>query len=337
MDFAPLRVLRLSLLGLFVAVLPLAAQTPPDYNALLQRLEQLKEDRLAKVSSALQGKQRELDRLIQSPNAAVRAYQQAHRYQHFAGKEDEKELYNQWKAKFKELHDEDLFEDAVTLHLRYLQLTLDMIQAPDQAKQRKENLSDLMEYLQAATKWDTAVAVLEEPVSMREAAEKKKRQGFQRNQVTPKNIRQLMKTKLAESPFVKEYQLEEHVKGVEEWEETPGNLDGILDKTVFPILRKDKDPRLLELWSERIERRERQVRRTQNVVAIDRFINVQKPQLLWRWSQDMLVLGQKGKAFNNMITVLEEYPGHAKYDDWMKDLTNKLKAESQKKAPPGGA
>lgn len=315
-----------------VSSFALFAQNSPDFNALLQRLEQLQDERNQKVASAVQSKQRELDRLIQSSNAAVRAYQDAYRYQHFAGKEDEKDMFSQWKAKFDALHDDKLFEQAVTLHLEYLQLTLDMIQAKDQKEQQKENLSALMQYLDAAAKWDSAVAKLEEPISQREAAEKKKRQSFQRNQITPKNVREMMKIKLVESPFVKEYQLEEHVKGLKDWEEVPGNIDGILDKTVFPLLRAEKDPRLLELWSERLERKEKQVRRSENVVAIDRFTNVQKPQLLWRWSQDMLALDQKGKAYSNMITILEEYPGHAKYDSWMNDLTKKLKAETGSQA-----
>lgn len=319
---------RFLCLGLFVsnaAVFPLTAETTPDYNALLQRLEVMQDERNQKVASAIETKQRELSKLIQSSNAAVRAYQKAYRYQHH---NDDKEEHNRWKEIHKDLHDEDMFEDAVRLHLQYLLLTLDLIQARDQAEQREKLLPELIDYLQATSKWDSEVAELEKPMSKREAGEKKIRQSFFKNQITPKNLRELMKVTLAESPFVKEYQLEEHMKGLKDWEEVPGNIDGILDKTVFPELRKTKDPRLMELWSERLERRENRARLSENIVTIDRFINIQKPQLLWRWSQDMLILGKKGKAYENMVTILEEYPGHAKYDDWMKKLTEKLQAET---------
>jgi len=146
--------------------------------------------------------------------------------------------------------------------------------------------------------------------------------------VTAKNSRVIMDKPLSTSPFVKKYQLEEHIRQLDIWEPAPGNLDGILDNVVFPALRISQDPKINQLWRERVARIEDKARRTSNDATIDRFNSIEKPQLLWNWAKDIHALNNKEEAYKKMVTLLEEYPEHAKFDEWSEELIAMLNAET---------
>src|SRR5438876_663179 len=76
------------------------------------------------------------------------------------------------------------------------------------------------------------------------------------------NTDAILKGSLHDSIFVKWYQIQNWVGGIEGWESSPGNLDGIYQKTIQPELRRAKDPRIVEYWDAKIQRESSQSTRS---------------------------------------------------------------------------
>jgi hypothetical protein len=124
------------------------------------------------------------------------------------------------------------------------------------------------------------------------------------------------------------------------WEHIPGNWDGIYGAIILPEYRAGRDPRLLEYWDAVIKR--------ESDRAADRKLDIEQrewtqekfPRLLWSRAQDVMVLGQKNRALNEMFNLIKKYPQHPDADSWIASLEGMLvtpSAAAPAAAPAAGA
>ncbi|MGZ7226727.1 hypothetical protein ACXWO0_09700, partial [Streptococcus pyogenes] len=75
-----------------------------------------------------------------------------------------------------------------------------------------------------------------------------------------------------------------------------GNVDGIFQKAILPLMRENKDPRLIQYWDHLIQREAESASDQKLAFAAGSFEQQRKPILLWNRAKDMLALGWKNRA-----------------------------------------
>ncbi|MEM1059382.1 MAG: hypothetical protein AAGK14_09055 [Verrucomicrobiota bacterium] len=307
-------------------VIPPTPQELELYSKLLEQLKAMEQSRNLQVDASINRLQSEIRRLISNPRNAVKAYLDAVEYTRFAGKPGGDDRFDRWKERYAIMHEDRLFEEAVVLQLQYLLMSLELRKSNDPMKQRAFLMGQLIDYAERLEEWDKEVMLLENPEDARDIPAIKKRTGGQKAQ----DFRQPLKDPLSQSPIVKQFQLEEHIGGVDNWEPVPGNLDGVMDTNVMWFLREREDPRLLRMWPERLAYKERLAKVLGSTSAMDRFENLVKPGMLWQYSVDTFKLGSKSEALKRMMMVLQQYPEHANYQNWSAELLALLQGEIAK-------
>ena len=111
---------------------------------------------------------------------------------------------------------------------------------------------------------------------------------------------------------------------VEKWEGTPGNFDGIYEKTILPELRAQRDQRVLEYWDMKIKREGDNAAKSKLEFEHDKFLTHKMPVLLWKKASDMAAIGMKNRAATEMFTLIRKYPQHPNAGEWMSRLEEML-------------
>jgi hypothetical protein len=234
-----------------------------------------------------------------SPATAMSFYEEAVRATRFEGQNRENTQFNEWKHKGRDadrLKDKN-WQEAVRLHLAYLAITLQR----SAGTETKDLLTQLLNY----TKQIIAEQDLLEDQD------------------------EMMNHPLADSVFVRWLQIGDQLTNLDKWEMAPGNLNGIFLKSILPELRKLKDPRAIEYWDLRIQREGNQASASRRNFDLDKFNQMTRPKLLWNRAQEMLAIGQKGKAVAEMLAIIKSNPAHPSVDNWIENLEKLLKDHSQ--------
>src|SRR5207248_4305904 len=105
---------------------------------------------------------------------------------------------------------------------------------------------------------------------------------------------------------------------------SPGAINGIYDKTILPEMRLRKDPRLINYWDERIAQEAGAASRSGLTFNADKFNGIQRPRLLWKRAQDMIVIGQKNRAIAEMFALIKGNPSHPDVAEWASQLEKTL-------------
>jgi len=293
------------------------------YEKLLKKLEQMQEKREADLNNAIVSLQSELRKLISNPRAAVKAYEDAVEYARYEGKPNGDDNFEKWQKRRETMHRDRMFEEAISLQLQYLLLSMELQKGDDPMKQREFLMGQIMQYMDKLQNWEEKLIEMENPPTVRERVDVQKRLGG----VNIRELRNTLKENLNTSPFVKQYRLDDHLKLAENWEATPGNLDGIMTQNVMWFLREREDPRLFQMWQRRIQYREKRAKLTQSQATMDSFEKQVKPALLWAMSQDMINLGSKSQGVTQMMAILEQHPDHANFERWSGELIGVLRGE----------
>jgi hypothetical protein len=121
------------------------------------------------------------------------------------------------------------------------------------------------------------------------------------------------------------------------WPMTPGDIDGIQRAIILPEYRATQDPRIIAYWDWVIRRESEAVAKRKVNYDENRFNTVRKPALVWQRAQDLIAIGLRNRAINDMVAVLKANPLHPQAENWMRDLESILSAPpsaSAKAAPP---
>lgn len=322
--FLPLSVVVL------VSAVPLLAQTPdaapPDLTQILQTLRTLKGQQVLQIKAAKEKAFRDAQAAAASPTAATSAWEEAVRQIQFEGAPKEGAAFREWKEKEGDALSDKECQNAAQLYFRWLALTLQR----SMGAAIRELLPAVVQYTKDLTADQVAMESLTERIAKeaqlaqagKHGAREKRRDG----QMTKRLHDQILRS-LAGSPPAKAMGIEEHLK-VDQWEENPGNLDGIYNAIILPELRAMRDSRVLDYWDMRIKREGEQAQKSKLAYDLEKFTQERRPLLLWNKAGEYLHLGLRNRAIAEMFTLVKTYPQHPDAGKWIGTLEAAL-------LPPG--
>lgn len=322
--FSPFRRLLVPFLALPCAAL---AQDAPPINAaeILATLRQLREAQTAQEKSAKQTAIQQAAQGAASGERALALWVEAVRVTQFQGAAQENAAFREWKDREGEGLKSREGQAAAQLFFKWLGLTLQR----SSGVEVKDLLPQLIAYTKEATALDVAADALDETIRKeRDAAAGMPRRSNVREKVADSQsvkraIDQMFKRPLSASPVVEWMKLGEYVRP-EQWEASPGNIDGIFQKIVLPELRAQKDPRALEYWDIRLKREAEAATARRVDFEIAKFNSVRRPELLWSRAVEMGMIGQKNRAATEMLALIKANPTHPDTAKWIGELEKLL-------------
>ena len=299
-----------------------AEDTPAvDAGQMLQSLRQLREQTAVQTKATKQKTIQEVNAAAASGESAVLAWEKAIMATQFDGVTKEATAFKAWRDGEGEALKEAEAKNAARLYFTWLGLTLQR----SAGIPVKDLLPALVNYTKELANDQAAMENLDEAIR-REKERSDGKHGSQRksNDHDVKKMHDaILEKPLGGSVVVQWLKLGDWVN-VEKWEETPGNFDGIFEKTVLPELRAQRDPRVLEYWDARIKREGDSAARSKLEFEHDKFNTQRLPVLLWKRAGEMAAIGSRNRAATEMFGIIRKYPGHPNATEWMAKLEQML-------------
>ena len=292
-----------------------------DAGQMLKSLRQLREQAAVQTKASKQKVIQEVNAASASGESAVVAWEKAVMATQFDGVTREATAFKAWRNGEGEALKEAEAKNAARLHFLWLGLTLQR----SSGIPVKDLLPALVNYTRELANDQVAMDNLNEAIK-RENERGDGRHGNQRksNDADVKKMHDdILQKPLGSSVVVQWLKLTEWVN-VEKWEDTPGNLDGIFEKTVLPELRAQRDPRVLEYWDARIKREGESAARSKLEFEHEKFNTRRLPLLLWKRAGELAAIGSVNRAATEMYAIIHKYPGHPNAAEWMTKLEELL-------------
>jgi hypothetical protein len=300
------RLCLLCIVALFSSHLAIAQDGPPvDTKAVLASLKQIKAKKTEAARAQYRKVIQELLKAAGTNSSAMQLYREAVFNTQFKGQPRENTLFQEWRRKEGDNQRSPEMQTAVRLHLYYLAYSLQRsIETP--INQIVPNLIVYADEL---------------------------------SQVDPKTLDQeFLKTPLPESLFVNWYNLKNPLATLKDWELTPGNADGIWQRTILPQLRRDKDPRAVAYWDRKLKSEADDATASRLAINNKQFAEVRKPVLLFSRAQEMATVGLPNRAMQEIFTLVRTYPDHPESERWVSRLEKLIaEATAPTKNPPAQA
>jgi len=286
-----------------------AQDAPPvDAKALLSSLSELKKkhDQSAKT---MDGKVlRDFMAAGANNGTAIAFYQDAIRATSFVGQSREQTEFHEWKKQMADTLKSVELQTAVRFHLNYLVISLQRAQGGTVP----QLLPALIAYTDQVTQSGN-ISSRQDPLR--------------------KSIEDMLKKSIAESIFAKWYGTTKYLQDLKEWETIPGNCEGIWQKVILPQLRKDKDQRAVQYWDTKLQREAQSASASDLTFYVEQFNNMRKPELLWSRAQDVLAIGHRNQAINEMAAILKGWPDHPRFNEWTTQLVGIVTGKDAGAAP----
>lgn len=280
----------------------LLAQSAPqiDAKSMLASLQDIKQKQAASAKSQLVQTISDFTAASADDGAALDFYVEAVRVTQFVGQPHEQTAFRDWKKE----EMPKLKPAAIRTALRYTMLSL----------QRAAGATDdqifpvLLAYAQ-----DTA-AIL--PTI---------------------DDQEIVKRGVAENIFTRWYNIGGQLSGLDNWEAVPANIDGMYEKILLPVMRKNRDPRLLQYWDDKILDEKGKAAVATAAFSTDRFNLTRRPSLLWSRAEDEIVLGMRDQGISDMYNLVKAFPAHPDAGKWIPELEGLLSAAPAATATVGAA
>ncbi len=323
----PLTPTRRSLAVIIAALLAVPCARAQDgqtvnIGEMLQQLRQLREQTALKTKADKQRAIQEVSSAAASGESAVNAWEKAVMATQFDGVTKEATAFRAWRDGEGEVLKEAECKNAARLYFQWLSLTLQR----SSGTPMKDMLPAVINYTKELLADQAAVENLDDSIKREKEKNDGKQRGMQRksNDGDVKKMHDNILNKgLGGSIVVQWLKLGEWVN-VDHWEGTPGNFDGIYEKTILPELRAQRDQRVLEYWDMKIKREGDRAAKSKLEFEHDKFLTQKLPGLMWKKAADMAVLGFKNRAATEMFTLIRKYPQHPDAGDWMGRLEEML-------------
>ncbi len=283
--------------------------SPAELDALRKTLADIRTKQESSRSAALSQSLAQLSAATGSPLAAVNAYVSAVEIADFGDKPGASGDFRDWKQANSDILARPSLRTAAILHLKYLALTLKQAQAPDQPV----DLDAVVSYVREAAE---AKAIYAQPNDDR-------LEGNERKQLRER-IKSLTEQPLPGGPFSRAYNLGPLFDGVKNWEMAPGNVEGILNTTVRPLLREKKDPRLLETWDLQIEVERGLAEDWEREQPESKLNSDRLPRLAWNRAKDQLAIGDRAGGLQAMLRIIQSNPSHPEQLKWIDQLSEEV-------------
>lgn len=283
-----------TILPLALALAPLHAETlsVPEREALLERLDGLRDAARDKVDTKFRGAETAFRTGMASDEAALQLYEKCVQKVDFEDKNRDSQDFREWRRRNKDRMDGPGYARALRHQLGWLVLSL-------QAASR-EDLGELGPKAREAL-----LAIFSEAEVLRPQ-------------------RGLLESDVFASVFARAYGLAG--MEIENWPSSPLPVDPVYEGVVFPPLRRAGDPEVLRTaWVERIKSEaavfERMTggERDKNdplPLAYTKYLAETQPDLIWRMEEDVYKAGDQRGAALRMLEHLEKNIAHRKASEW---------------------
>jgi hypothetical protein len=291
-------------LGCLVYLIPagtvLLARDLPDVNRqqLIAELEKLEKDRQQKWELGIKKVMEEIAAAAQSPQAAVKLYQEAVRATQFAGADQESDKYKAWKKQHEENLGDSAYRAGLQFRFRYLVMLLKLSAGESEEKMFPE----LERYVNDLLGNEDLMGVGKGGGGRRGWGA-----GFG-----------------GDDPVVQLFRLEPYLKGAKGWPQAPAAVDQMVDGVLMPKYREEKDPKLMAFWDERIERQRERVDDAGLEMGKERFETEELPRLLWNRAKDYFSLDEPNRGVSEMMALIRQNPGHPDFEKWIGELKGRL-------------
>ncbi len=297
--------------------------SPVDLEQLRKALAEMKTHQAQFKKTQLQRALQDVRAAAASGPAAASAWADAVKRTQFEGSGHESAQFREWKdSGAGEALGEKEVQNAARLYFVWLNLTIQRASGTPV----KDLIPQIISYTQEVAADKAAMQIFEAKMAheKEQAAGGRGPKGRKSNDDQVKRMHdQILSGALSAGAPVRGGNFSDLLK-VEKWELSPGNVDGIFDKTVLPEFRETKDPRLLEYWDQRIKREGEAATKSGLALEVDNFNQIRLPGLKWQKAQDELLLGQRNRALNDMFNLVKSYPAHPEAQAWLTKLEELL-------------
>jgi len=273
---------------------------PADREALLQKLESMREDANAKVDARLKAAAAAFSAGASSNDAALELYLKCVEKLNFEDQGKKNADFREWKKKEADKLNSPGFGLALRLQLNWLMLTL---RAASPKTDRQQLLAPAQEIVDAVVRQAKAL----------------------------KDHRQILDQGVTSSIFARTYEIKD--VNAEKWPMAPGSIEQIYETLLLPPLRKpDQLNALRSMWSRRIQQ-ELSVREawsgdegkpkngeSQQKSPYETFVVERLPDLQWQMELDLFENGDQQSAAMRMLQHLERHVAHKSARRWTADL-----------------
>ncbi len=277
-----------------------------DKAAILRELDKLEQSNQEKAVTEMRSVGDSLIKALNSKKNLLSLYEDAICATRFEGTKKDSVEFKKWKnAQDDALKSED-FLSALELHTSYLHLTY--LRAHGE---KAEKLNDaLMQHVVKAWAFDN------------------------RHGAHQKIASELLDRPITQGLLAKYFRLGAKLGGPLEgekpkdqdktWEWNPANADGMLDKTILPFLRKNKNPTLIALWDKRIAFETARAKRMGLNSGANQNIQQTLSKLNWQRAADQVLLGKESEGITTMIGILRLNTSHPDFSKFAQELRTVL-------------
>jgi hypothetical protein len=303
-------------LALFLTLQPLAAQealSPSDREALLERLEKIREDADSKVDARFRTAISAFRNAASSPNSALDLYLKCEEMVNFEEMKKKNADFREWKRSNDAKLSDTGFRIALQQQLRWLVLTLE-------ATAEMPDLDKLA--LDAGKIVDTIVSQAEDLSAHRD----------------------ILQQGVTSSIFARAYDI--NGLKVENWPLSPAPLAAVYDQVLLPPLRRANrieslkaawtkrmvdESSLLDAWSGNPGEKNKPGVRSP---AYDKFVSETVPKLRWDAEVDLFKAGDEKAAAMRMLKHIEENLTHESAPKWAEDFVKMLQIKESTQSEP---
>ena len=277
----------------------------------LDRLEQTHKEKITAEEKSIGG---DLMKALSNSKALLELYEGAVFATKFEGEKKDNAEFRKWKSNQEDTLRADDFQAALALHANYLYLTLLRSCGEDEAKLNESLVQHVFKVWLLEVKYD---------LHKRANAE-------------------LLDRPVTQGVLARRFQLGSKLGGTQEgekareqdktWEWVPANTDGMLDKTVFPFMRAQKNVMLIPLWDKRIANELAHAKRPGLNDKATQFYQQTLPRLNWQRARDLVFLGRDAEGFSAMVGILRQNANLTDYDKYVRELRDLLAGGEAKPA-----
>ncbi len=292
--------LLLTLLSLSIgSVFAADDATPPNVDSLLKEITAIEQKREQSRTTLRNAVLTKLQAGAASGPGAINLYTDAVEAVRFEGKKEKAEAFMDWKKQNADAFRARPTQEAAQLYFRYAILGVQR-----KATDKPETLvAPTLAYVNDLVK--AAPAIAEAP---------------------SQEIRELLSKPMGQSVVAQSIGLQEWLPDDKTWEQRAGDVAGILEKNIRPILRATKSPQLLQTWDLQMQVEADRITTGRSAHEASQFNTVTRPKVQFQKAQDMVVLGQPNRAVGEMITLIRTYPDHPDFANWVRTVRGTLNA-----------
>jgi len=326
---------------------------PLDPAALTASMQSLAKTRDAQKKKFFQAVYEKLQHEMQQSGNAGNYFFRCLKDEKYSGLKNGNADYAKWKTDNRDLFSDRDIERAAGLHLRYLALTLKRA-ASDSVE---PVLPELQAYLaDLNNSRDLVGPVKRNPEQVKFRIYDPKQGGIVDELVgniqalgqggtppvhdDPHNyVDMLLNSSVGEGFVAKSLGVAGLIGNVSPWEQSAGNLSGILEQDLRPYLREKKNPRLLDTWDLEISFSQALASANPDGKVVEKFQREEYPRLLWRKAADLELLGMPNRALKQRIAVAQQFPQSPDFEAWMGEINKQIEASAvkPKESPSAGA